>query len=182
MKAIVYRSTGGPDVLELVERPLPAPGPGEVRVRVRVSGVNPTDWKARRGSRGAGGAEQVPNQDGAGVVDALGEGVDAAWAGRRVWIWQAAWQRADGTAQEYVVLPLRQAVPLLCRDLGDPRQFRPRPVGRRAVLAVTQDVGPGRRCMSGGLGGRDQPTQIAGHSGDRHLGTGVLGRASLHPG
>jgi NADPH2:quinone reductase len=113
MKAIVYRSTGGPEVMELVDRPIPEPGPGEVRVRVRMSGVNPTDWKARRGSRGhTDGVEQVPNQDGAGVVDAVGEGVDAVWTGRRVWIWEAAWQRADGTAQEYVVLPLRQAVPL----------------------------------------------------------------------
>jgi NADPH2:quinone reductase len=111
MKAIVYRQAGDPGVLELVERPMPEPGPGEVRVRVKVSGVNPTDWKARRAAR-AGGAEQVPNQDGAGVIDAVGEGVDPARIGRRVWLWEAAWQRADGTAQEYVVLPQRQVVPL----------------------------------------------------------------------
>ena len=49
MKAIVYRDTGGPDVLQLVERDPTAPGPGEVRVRVVVSGVNPTDWKTRSG-------------------------------------------------------------------------------------------------------------------------------------
>jgi NADPH:quinone reductase len=99
----------------VVERPVPEPGPGEVRVAVQVSGVNPTDWKARRG-RGRDGQlpfpEVVPNQDGAGTVDAVGDGVDPSRVGERVWLWEAAWQRPDGTAQEYVVLPERQAVPL----------------------------------------------------------------------
>ena len=114
MRAIVYSQPGGPEVLRLVERELPEPGPGEVRVRVQVSGVNPTDWKSRR--RGSGGGlafpEMVPNQDGAGIVDAVGDGVDPGRIGERVWLWEAAWQRANGTAQEYVVLPQRQAVRL----------------------------------------------------------------------
>jgi NADPH2:quinone reductase len=110
MRAVVYSEAGEPDVLRLVERPVPEPGPGEVRVRVRVSGVNPTDWKARRGELAF--PEMVPNQDGAGTIDAVGDGVDASRAGERVWVWEAAWQRADGTAQEYVVLPERQAVRL----------------------------------------------------------------------
>jgi len=115
MKAIVYSEAGGSDVLRLVERAVPEPGPGEVRVRVSVSGVNPTDWKARR----AGGPGQrppfpevVPNQDGAGTIDAVGAGVPNSRVGERVWLWEAAWERADGTAQEYVVLPERQAVAL----------------------------------------------------------------------
>jgi NADPH2:quinone reductase len=115
MKAVVYSRAGGPDVLGLVERPIPGPGPGEVRVAVRVSGVNPTDWKARRGSGGSGQLpfpEVVPNQDGAGTIDAVGEGVDAARIEERAWLWEAAWRRADGTAQEYLVLPERQAVRL----------------------------------------------------------------------
>jgi NADPH:quinone reductase len=111
MRAVVYSETGGTDVLRLVDRPVPEPAPGEVRVAVRVSGVNPTDWKARRHGRLAF-PEVVPNQDGAGVVDAVGGGVDASRIGQRVWLWEAAWQRADGTAQEYVVLPDRQAVQL----------------------------------------------------------------------
>jgi NADPH:quinone reductase len=114
MRAILYSQAGDSDVLRLVERPVPEPGPGEVRVRVRVSAVNPTDWKARRRGRGGGETfpEVVPNQDGAGVVDAVGPGVDEARVGERVWVWEAAWQRADGTAQEAVVLPERQAVRL----------------------------------------------------------------------
>ena len=110
MKAIVYTAQGPSDVLTLAERPVPEPGPGEVRVAVRVSGVNPTDWKARSGSSPA--REQVPNQDGSGVVDAVGAGVPPERVGERVWIWEAAWQRSDGTAQEYLVLPEEQAVPL----------------------------------------------------------------------
>ena len=74
MKSIVYRTTGDPSVLELVERPVPEPGPGEVRVNVAVSGVNPTDWKSRVGSKPGDDlpfAEVTPNQDGAGTVDAI---------------------------------------------------------------------------------------------------------------
>jgi NADPH2:quinone reductase len=114
VRAIVYSETGGSEVLRLVERPEPEPGPGEVRVRIHVSGVNPTDWKARRAARGGELAfpELVPGQDGAGVVDAVGEGVPASRIGERVWVWEAAWERADGTAQELVVLPARQAVAL----------------------------------------------------------------------
>lgn len=101
-------------MLRLVDRPEPVPGPGEVRVKLQVSGVNPTDWKARRG--GGSGAppfpEVVPNQDGAGTIDAVGEGVSSDRVGERVWLWEAGWQRADGTAQEFVALPERQAVRL----------------------------------------------------------------------
>jgi NADPH:quinone reductase len=113
MRAVVYSEPGGPEVLHVVDRPVPEPGPGEVRVAVRVSGVNPTDWRSRSGTRGPPRfPEIVPNQDGAGTVDAVGAGVDPSRVGERVWLWEATWQRADGTAQEYVVLPARQAAPL----------------------------------------------------------------------
>jgi NADPH:quinone reductase len=115
VRAIVYDRAGDSDVLRLAEdRPVPEPGPGEVRVRIVVSGVNPTDWKARRrpypGT--AQGTERVPNQDGAGVVDAVGEGVGPGLVGRRVWVWEAARQRTGGTAQEYAVVPAAHVVPL----------------------------------------------------------------------
>ncbi|MER7164452.1 NADPH:quinone reductase [Micromonospora sp. NPDC000207] len=111
MRAIVYDTGGDASVLQLVDRPVPEPGPGEVLVRLAVAGVNPTDWKSRRQGP-AVGDWQIPGQDGAGVVEAVGAGVDAALTGERVWVWEAAWQRQWGTAAEYTVVPARQAVPL----------------------------------------------------------------------
>lgn len=116
MRAVVYTESGGPEVLRLVDRPEPVPGPGDVLVRIAVSGVNPSDWKTRSGGTptGAGQApvEKVPNQDGAGVIEAVGPGVDPARTGERVWVWESAWQRPDGTAQELVAIPSAQAVGL----------------------------------------------------------------------
>jgi NADPH:quinone reductase len=107
MRAAVYADSGEIRVEEVAT---PEPGPGEVRVKLAVSGVNPTDWKAR-------GSEvpfpfQVPDQDGAGVIDKVGEGVDEGRVGERVWVYFAAWQRQWGTAAEYTVLPAEQAVAL----------------------------------------------------------------------
>ncbi|MBQ0894318.1 NADPH:quinone reductase [Micromonospora sp. U56] len=115
MKAIVYEETGDPSVLKLVDRPVPEPGRGEVLVRVAVSGVNPTDWKGRRQWPLPAGW-QTPGQDGAGVVEAVGEGVDQILIGKRVWLWEAAWQRPWGTAAEYTVVPVRHAVSLGSAD------------------------------------------------------------------
>jgi NADPH2:quinone reductase len=113
MIAAVYRSTGGSGVLAVEEVPTPSPGAGEVRVRVTVAGVNPTDWKARAGATGDVGFDfQVPGQDGAGVIDAVGEGVDASRVGERVWVYFAAWRRQWGTAAEVCVVPSERAVPL----------------------------------------------------------------------
>jgi NADPH:quinone reductase len=172
VRAVEYSLTGDPDVLTLVERPLPDPGPGEVRVRVHRSGVNPTDWKSRRGA-GAGATvapPQVPNQDGSGVVDAVGEGVDAGLQGQRVWVWEAAFLRpAGGTAQEYAVLPVRHVVPLpdtasfdLGASLGVPFLTAHR------ALTVTED-GP-TRLGPGALQGR--VVLVAG-------GAGAVGNAAI---
>lgn len=109
MRAISYTRPGGPDVLQFGDRPTPDPGPGEVLVRLAFSGVNPTDWKSRStADPGPGG--KVPNQDGAGTIEAVGQGVDPVLVGERVWIWEAAWQRPHGTAAEYTVVPARQTV------------------------------------------------------------------------
>ncbi|MDQ1661684.1 MAG: NADPH:quinone reductase [Blastococcus sp.] len=109
MRAITYRRTGGPDVLELADLPVPEPGPGEVLVRLAFSGVNPTDWKSRSNAD-PGPAGKTPNQDGSGTIEAVGQGVDAVLVGERVWIWEAAYQRLHGTAAEYTVVPARQTV------------------------------------------------------------------------
>ena len=113
MKAALYEATGqARDVLKVTEIERPEPGPGEVRVRVVVSGINPTDVKARSGAvpRPIDGF-QIPDQDGAGVIDAVGPGVDRARVGQRVWLFLAA-GRKWGTAAEWTVVPERHAVPL----------------------------------------------------------------------
>jgi NADPH2:quinone reductase len=104
--------TSGPDRgrIEIAEIDRPQPGPGEVLVRVAVSGVNPTDWKAR--ATATGFDHVVPNQDGAGTVEAVGPGVDPGRVGDRVWLYNAAWQRSHGTAAQWIALPAEQAVPL----------------------------------------------------------------------
>ncbi|WP_445517564.1 NADPH:quinone reductase [Streptomyces sp. NEAU-174] len=113
MKAIIYRDNGDPDVLQLVDRDLPAPGPGEVRVRIAVSGINPTDWKARSGASGPKRFPEVtPHLDGAGTIDAVGEGVDPSRVGQRVWLFLAAAGRPTGTAAEFTVVPAERAVEL----------------------------------------------------------------------
>jgi len=152
MRAAVYRRHGpAGEVLGVEELERPQPGPGEVRVRLAVSGVNPTDWKARSGGAPTPVADgfQVPNQDGAGVVDAVGAGVDPARVGQRVWVYFAAWRRRYGTAAQYTVVPQDRAVPLpdgagfdLGASLGIPAMtahrclFADGPIDGRSVLVA----------------------------------------------
>jgi len=112
MLAAAYSQRGSADeVLAVREVPDPVVGPGEVRVRIHTSGVNPTDWKSR--SAGAPIEDYlIPNQDGAGIIDQVGAGVDPARLGQRVWVFHAAWQRTNGTAAQFTALPAGQAVPL----------------------------------------------------------------------
>jgi NADPH:quinone reductase len=114
MKAALYRRTGpAAEVLHVEEVDRPQPGPGEVLVRVRASGINPTDYKARSGAvpRPVNGF-QVPHHDGAGIIEAVGPGVDPGRVGERVWLVLAAAGRQWGTAAEWTVVPELQAVPL----------------------------------------------------------------------
>lgn len=154
MKAIIYRDNGTPDVLRLVDRDLPAPGPGEVRVRVAVSGVNPTDWQARAGlGHPKHFPEVTPHLDGAGTIDAVGDGVDQGRVGQRVWLFMAAAGRPTGTAAEFTVLPAEQAVPLpdeIGFDVGAALGV-PALTAHRA-LTVAED-GP-RRLAPGALDGK----------------------------
>ncbi len=114
MKAALYREMGqAADVFAVEEVDRPEPGPGEVLVRVHASGVNPTDYKARSGAVPRPIDQfQVPHQDGAGVIEAVGAGVDQARIGERVWLWLTAAGSRWGTAAEWTVLPARQAVAL----------------------------------------------------------------------
>ena len=102
------------EVLQVGEMPAPEPGPGEVRVRVRLSGVNPGDTKKRAGwqSTPMSFSRVIPHSDGAGVIDAVGEGVDSNRIGQRVWTYGAQSYRPFGTAAQLTCVPQRQAVPL----------------------------------------------------------------------
>ncbi len=115
MRAAWYRRFGAPaDVIELGVVETPEPGPGEVRVRLAYSGVNPSDAKARSGTRPGVTKPPfprvIPHSDGSGEIDAVGDGVDGGRVGQPVWIWNGQWQRAFGTAAEYICLPEAQAV------------------------------------------------------------------------
>jgi len=114
MRAAFYERQGAAtDVLVIATLPDPSAGPGQVRVRVHVSGVNPSDTKGRSGVTGPMSFPRVtPHQDGAGVIDQVGEGVPAARLGERVWIYEAQRGQPGGTAAEYTVIPAHKAVPL----------------------------------------------------------------------
>src|SRR6266513_713366 len=114
MRAALYRDMGeAAEVFEVEEVDRPEPGPGEVLVRVHASGVNPTDYKARSGAVPRPIDDfQIPHQDGAGVIEAVGAGVDPGRVGERVWLWLAAVGRRCGTAAEWTTVPARQAVTL----------------------------------------------------------------------
>lgn len=116
VKAAWYERKGpARGVLVLGELDKPAPAAGEVLVRVRASGINPSDTKGRAGTAGDVAMPWpriVPHQDGAGVIEAVGEGVPECRLGERVWLYEAQLNRAFGTAADYVALPADQAVPL----------------------------------------------------------------------
>ena len=150
MRAAYYTKLGSArDVLRLGEVDTPSPGPGDIRVRVHVSGVNPSDWKARLRGRGAGLPFPmiIPHSDGAGIVDAVGAGVEARRVGQRVWVMNAQWQRPFGTAAEYVVLPQKD---MLFHCLTVLTLRRPLALGfhasRRSAPSPLTVRSPARRC------------------------------------
>lgn len=116
MRAAYYERKGAArEVLAIGELERPAPAPGEVLVAVKASGINPSDTKGRGGARGNIAMpfpRIIPHQDGAGIVEAVGEGVPRSRIGERVWLYEAQLGRAHGTAADYVALPARNAVPL----------------------------------------------------------------------
>ena len=113
MRAAYYEKNGSTDVLHVGEVDTPQPGPGEVRIKLKTSGVNPSDVKTRAGTaRKIAFPRVIPHSDGAGEIDAVGEGVAKSRIGERVWTWNGQWKRPFGTAAEYIVLPEIQAVKL----------------------------------------------------------------------
>lgn len=114
MRAASYTRPGAAaEVLEIGDVATPSPASGEVLVRVAISSAHPSDVKLRAGGRpGAEGLPYpriVPHSDGAGTIEAVGDGVDPARIGERVWLWNGQWERAFGTCAEYIALPSFQA-------------------------------------------------------------------------
>jgi NADPH:quinone reductase len=107
VKAVVITRPGGPDVLELEDRPVPQPGPGEIRVRVHASALNRADLLQRRGHYPAppGAPADVPGLEYAGEVDAMGEGAGLWAVGNRV-----MGIVGGGGYAEYVVVHEREAI------------------------------------------------------------------------
>ena len=112
MRAAWFEKFGAArDVLQVSDRDTPVAGPGEVLVRMATSGVNPSDVKKRAGSFPdlLDNGFVIPNSDGAGVIEAVGDGVAASRVGERVWIYQAQYARRFGTAAEYVAIDAERA-------------------------------------------------------------------------
>jgi NADPH2:quinone reductase len=118
LRAIWYERLGDAEgVLNFDDRKVPQPQPrkGEVLVKIFYSGVNPSDVKRRRGQTSSMKMEFpliVPHNDGAGVIESVGEGVSEPRVGERVWIYEAQIRRPFGTGEEYVALPQELIVPL----------------------------------------------------------------------
>jgi NADPH2:quinone reductase len=116
MRAIVYDRKGpAHEVLQVATMPDQTPRRGQVLVRVHASGVNPSDTKSRSGWAGATTMpfpRIIPHQDGAGVIEMVGEDVPTTRVGERVWIYEGQWQRPFGTGAEYIALSAERTVPL----------------------------------------------------------------------
>lgn len=107
MKAAWFEQFGtAADVMVLGEQPTPQAGPGEVLVRLHTTGVNPSDVKKRAGAfpNLLDDGLVIPHSDGAGVIEAVGDGVDSHRVGERVFVYQAQYGRRLGSAAQYVAL------------------------------------------------------------------------------
>ncbi|HEY9392564.1 MAG TPA: NADPH:quinone reductase [Nocardioides sp.] len=168
MRAVVYSENGPSSVMRLTERPVPKPGPGEVLVRLVRAGVNPTDWKVRAGvSATLTTPEATPGQDGAGVVEEIGEGVTTHIVGQPVWLYMVQHGQAWGTAAEYVTVPAHKAVELAAGasyDLG----------ASLGVPAMTA-----HRALTSGAVERVAPGSFSGLTILVHGGAGAVGNAAI---
>jgi NADPH:quinone reductase-like Zn-dependent oxidoreductase len=166
MKAIRYSEFGGPEVLELVELPDPRPGPGQIRVAVRAVGVNPVDWKMRRGMM-RGDLPQSTGREVAGVVDELGEGVTHAAPGDRVFGFAAD----GGGAAELALLAEYAPIPPSL-DFAAAASL---PVAVETAVRTLDllGVGAGSTVLVNGAAGAvgSAAVQIAGARGARVIGT-----------
>ncbi|EGD44393.1 oxidoreductase, zinc-binding dehydrogenase family [Nocardioidaceae bacterium Broad-1] len=147
MRAVVYSENGPSSAMRLTERPVPKPRPGEVLVRLVRAGVNPTDWKVRAGvSATLTTPEATPGQDGAGVIEEIGEGVGTHIVGQQVWLYMVQHGQAWGTAAEYVTVPAHKAVELpagASYDLGASLGVPAMTAHRALTCGAVERVAPG---------------------------------------
>jgi NADPH2:quinone reductase len=152
MRAVWYERCGpAAEVLACGDQPTPVAGRGEVRVRLEASGVNPADVGRRAGNyRGLEFPLVIPNSDGAGIIDQVGDGVTRLKVGQRVWLFNGQRNgRALGTAAEYIALAEQLVTPLAERlsfaqgaTLGIPAMtawcslFADGPVAGKSVLVT----------------------------------------------
>src|SRR5437762_2275861 len=112
MKAILVRQFGGPEVLKLEEVPTPKPAAGQVLVRIHAAGVNPYDTYMRAGTYAVKPPlPYTPGSDGAGVIEAVGEGVKSVKVGDRVYTAKTV----TGAYAEYALALEEQVHPLAAR-------------------------------------------------------------------
>src|SRR5665213_2983445 len=105
MKAISIQSPGGPEVMKLVDRPTPQPKTGEALVKLAAIGVNFIDVYFRSGLYKAPQLPLTIGSEGAGTVEAIGEGVTGLAPGDRV-----AYAMVLGSYAEYAVVPAAKLV------------------------------------------------------------------------
>jgi NADPH:quinone reductase len=151
MKAIIYQEYGGPEVLEYVERPTPAPGPGQVLIKMAAAGVNFIDIYQRSGWYKAP-LPATPGNEGAGVAEAVGDGVTDVAIGERV-----AWFGGSGCYAEYALVPADKLTPLpdaLSFEQGAAAMVQG--ITAYVLAHVTYPLKPGDRCLvhaaAGGVG------------------------------
>ena len=193
MRAVWYEENGDASVLQVGEMPDPEPGPGEVRVRVVTSGVNPSDWKRRQGTTARISHPRIiPNQDGGGIIDMVGDGVPESRIGERVWLYQSQFGRAFGTAAEYTVQPSNRAIRLpdnvdfaLASGLGVPALtahrcvFADGPLSGKTVLVPGGAGAVGNMALQmARLGGAERIISTV--SGDAKSADCAAGRSAAH--
>jgi NADPH:quinone reductase-like Zn-dependent oxidoreductase len=169
MKAVRFSRFGGPEVLEIVDLPDPHPGPGQVRIAVRAAGVNPSDWKKRKGLMDEG-LPQVMGYEAAGVVDELGDGVTDVAVGDRVFGLSAQ----EGAQAELAVLSYYAPIP---PSLDFPGAAALPSAIETATRALDQlGVGSGRTLLINGASGSvgSAAVQLAVARGARVIGTASL--------
>lgn len=174
MRAVWHESNGeAADVLIHGEMPVPVSSAGEVLVRLGASGVNPSDVKARAGSRPMGFDRVIPHSDGAGIVEAVGDGGDPSLVGGRVYLRNGQWQRPFGTAAQYIA-PDHGLVHPLADNVDFATGAAPGVPALTAACAVLKD-GPvdGETLLIRGAGGTAArlAVQIAVDSGARVIAT-----------